>query len=91
LLYKVKQLMRQLLFNYQNRSGKRSSNKLMRYQNDRHYPMRIPIRKSTLKPSFSTGDFIAPPEWGSLTQFEVPGWPHELIGGQAVPPRRTLQ
>jgi hypothetical protein len=29
----------------------------------------------------TAGDFIAPPEWGSLTQFEVPGWPHELIGG----------
>lgn len=29
----------------------------------------------------TAGDFIAPAEWGSLTQFEVPGWPHELIGG----------
>ncbi|EKX39214.1 hypothetical protein GUITHDRAFT_76565 [Guillardia theta CCMP2712] len=26
------------------------------------------------------GDYLAPPSWGSFTQFTVPGWPHELVG-----------
>ena len=27
------------------------------------------------------GDNLAPTEWGGFTQFTVPGWPHELVGG----------